>query len=56
MQTDNDNENLLHAALSWWKNSGAEALLFNQIWTRKSYIEADKIIHDLIRGKYKHIF
>jgi ankyrin repeat protein len=49
VQAANTNENLLHAALSWFRNVSGDGLLFNQIWTRKTIMEADKILYDLIK-------
>jgi hypothetical protein len=44
------NQNLLHATLSWFRNISGEALLYNQIWTNKRMMEADRLIYDLIKG------
>ncbi len=52
MQLPDTKENLLLAAYSWWRNVGGEALLYNQIFSRKAALEADKIISDLIKRKY----
>jgi ankyrin repeat protein len=43
------NQNLLHATLSWFRNISGEALLYNQIWTNKRMMEADRLIYDLIK-------